>query len=289
MRVSGVVQGDTKKRSGTTSKMAFPHIIPHCDGAGIVDAVGANVPASRVGQRVWTFDAQIGRPFGTAAEYCVVPAQRAIPLPDNVDLAQAGTIGISGVTAHRAVFYGGSPRSLTYLVAGGGGRVGVHAVQFARWGGATVIATTGDAGAAERALAAGADHVLNYRTEDVAARVKSLTGGDGVDRIVEVNLGSNIDTDARVLKLHGIITTYASDPDPKLPVWSLIFQNATLHFLGFDDIPEPARQQATADINTCLAAGLLKHAIAGQFPLADIAAAHEMVENRAEGAVLLTL
>jgi NADPH2:quinone reductase len=259
--------------------MQFPRIIPHQDGAGVIEAVGPGVPASRVGERVWIYEAQLGRPFGTAAEFVALPAEQAAPLPDPITFAQGACLGVPAMTAHRCVFADGPVTGQAILVAGGAGAVGHYAIQLAKWGGAEVIATVSSAEKAEAARWGGADHVINYRTEDVARQVLDLTGG--VDRIVDVSFGANLPHNLAVLKPNGVIATYASDaePEPKLPFYQLMLKNITVHFVLVYVMSKAAHQQAKEDINRCLEQGLLKHQIARQFPLAEVALAHEAVES----------
>ena len=214
--VSGVNPSDTKGRGALigTSAMPFPRIVPHQDGAGVIDAVGADVPPSRVGERVWLYEAQRGRPFGTAAEYVVVPGSNAVRLPDAVSFADGACLGVPAMTAHRCIFADGPVAGQVVLVTGAVGGVGQYVVQLAKWGGATVIATVSSAEKAELARSIGADHVVNYRDEDVAARVQAITGGAGVDRIVEVAFGANLAVSLQVLKTNGVIATYSSDAEP---------------------------------------------------------------------------
>lgn len=189
---SGVNPSDVKSRQGTRGPMAFPRVIPQSDGAGIIVAAGEGVAASRVGQRVWVYNAQWQRPFGTAAELVALPAAMAMPLPESVSYAAGACLGIPASTAHHAVFADGPVARKTVLVTGGAGAVGHYAIQLARWGGARVLATASSAEKAEHAGEAGAEAVFNYRSEDVAAKVMAATAGAGVDRIVEVDLGANL-------------------------------------------------------------------------------------------------
>lgn len=279
---SGVNPSDVKRRSGLRgAAMQFPRIIPHQDGAGVIEAVGSGVPASRVGERVWIYEAQLGRSFGTAAEFIALPAEQAVPLPDPITFAQGACLGVPAMTAHRCVFADGPVTGQVVLVAGGAGAVGHYAVQLAKWGGAEVIATVSSAEKAGVARLGGADHVVNYRTEDVARQVLDLTGGQGVDRIVEVSFGQNLPHNLAVLKPNGVIATYASDaePEPKLPFYQLMLKNITAHFVLVYVMSKAAHQQAKEDINRCLEQGLLKHQIARQFPLAEVVQAHEAVES----------
>jgi NADPH2:quinone reductase len=214
--VSGINPSDTKGRGvrrGQT-EMLYPRIIPHQDGSGIIDAVGADVLESRLGERVWIYEAQRGRAFGTGAEYVVVPSSNAIRLPNGVSFVDGACLGVPAMTAHRCLFADGPITGKTILITGAAGGVGQYAVQLAKWGGATVIATVSSAEKAAQARAIGADYVINYREEDVVAKVQEITGSAGVDRIVEVAFGANLPISLQVLKTNGVIATYSSDADP---------------------------------------------------------------------------
>lgn len=282
LHVSGVNPSDVKRRSGWDGQsMKFPQVIPHQDGAGVIDAVGEGVSSSRVGERVWLYEAQLGRSFGTASEFVVLPSEQAVLLPDTTDFAEGACLGVPAMTAHRCVFADGLVTGQTVLVSGGAGTVGHYAVQLAKWGGATVITTVSSPEKAEVARAAGANHVLNYKTEDVEARINEITGGIGVDRIVEVAFGSNLAVNNAVLKLNGVIATYSSDvePEPRLPFLPLLQKGATIHFVMVYVMSKAAHQTAIDDITTCLKAGSLRHSIGRRFPLSEVVAAHEAVES----------
>ena len=283
VRASGINPYDVKVRDGHYQKMASPRIVPHCDGAGVIDEVGEGVSSARLNERVWVFNAQWQRSNGTAAEWIVLPQALAAPLPENTSFAEGACLGIPAMTAHRAVYSDGLVTGLTVLVTGGAGGVGHYAIQLAKWGGAKVIATVSGEEKAKIAAAAGADHVLNYRTEDVAGRVTALTDGQGVDRIVEVDFAANLKTSGRVLKGNGVIATYASmaDPEPKLPFYSLMFGNVNLRLVAVFLIPYAARRQAVGDITRCCADGILKHRTRC-LPLDRIVEAHEAVESGGE-------
>src|SRR4051812_31123632 len=184
IHASGINPSDTYGRAGT-QPMAFPWVIPHQDGAGVIDAVGADVAPQRIGERVWVYEATYNRQGGTAADYCVVPAARAVRLPDGVDFEVGACLGIPAMTAHRAIFADGPVDGQTVLVTGGAGAVGSTAIQLLVWGGAAVLATVSSEEKASAARASGAAHVINYREQDVAAEVARLSGGAGVDRVVE--------------------------------------------------------------------------------------------------------
>lgn len=289
---SGVVPGDTKKRAGAFSlKMPFPRIIPHSDGAGVIEAVGEGVPKERIGERVFTYNAQIGRAFGTAAQYITIESERAVHLPANIDFVEGGTIGLSGVTAHRCVYVGGDVRGKTVLVSGGAGRVGILAAQIAAWAGARVIATVGRDQDIELLKQHDIDEVLNFRMEDdLPKRILDMTDGKGVDHIVEVVFDRNLDLALHVLKIGGSISTYAgADGAPILPFWELIFKNVSVHFVGFDDIPKPAVEHALRDMRSCMSEERLRHPIAAERPLEAIADAHSLIETGVMGSVVLLI
>jgi NADPH2:quinone reductase len=277
--VSGVNPGDVKKRQNAFGvAMPYPRIIPHSDGAGTIDVVGRGVSQEWIGRRVWCYGAQSYRPFGTAAEYTVVPLEQAIPLPETVPVEQGACLGIPGITAHRAVQVAGSVEGSTVLVQGGAGAVGACAVQLAHRKGARVIATCRSESDKEIALHAGADEVL-LTGESLVERIQGLAPG-GVDHIIEVAFAANIKTDIQVLAQGGSIATYATNaPTPEIPFWQLVFVNARIFFIGSDDIPTGAKIEAARAINQALEAGWHGLEIAKEFPLDGIAEAHEFVEH----------
>ena len=286
--VSAVNPSDTKGRSGTGAvagaTMPYPRIIPHQDGAGVIDKVGPGVDPARVGERVWLYMAQRdGSAFGTAAEYAVVPAHKAVRLPERASFSDGASLGIPAMTAHYALFAGGPIDGKAVLVQGGAGAVGFYAVQLAKTGGARlVLATVSREEQAAKARSAGADAVINYKTEDVVARVRALAGGDAaIDRIVEVALGVNVAADAAVLARNGVIATYSSDAvrEPKVPFGALLQKDAAIHFLLIYEAPQAARDAAARDINALIEAGRLQHQVAKRFPLSEVAAAHEAMES----------
>ena len=295
VHVSAVNPSDTKVRSGARGRtaMPFPAMIPNQDGAGVIDAVGAGVDASRIGERVWIYEAHMNRPFGTAAQWCTVASHKAVRLPENADFVAGACMGIPAMTAHRCVFADGSVRGKTVLVQGGAGAVGYYAVQIAKLDGARVIATVSRDEQAQRARQAGADAVINYRVEDVAARVREICGAaEPLDRVVEVAFGANLATDLSLLKAGGVIATYASDAvsDPTIPFWPMLAKDLTVRFVIVYSMPESAHAEAAQWITKALAAGQLKHQVFRTFALDDIAAAHEATEAMANvGKVLVKI
>ncbi len=291
---SGVNPGDVKKRGDTFGVgMAFPRVIPHSDGAGVIEKVGDQVPPSRIGERVWCFGAQSYRPFGTAAEYVVVPAEQAVPLKDGVSFEQGACLGIPGITAHRAVDVAGSLHGRAVLVQGGAGAVGQCAAGLARHAGALVIATVRSGGDVELSSRAGAHHVVvtdGLTADEVVERIRAHAP-DGVDHVVEVAFHANIEVDERLLGQGGSIATYATgDPTPGIPFWPLVFKNVRLFFLGSDDFPAVAKVTAAHALNEALEAGWPGFEVEARFPLKSIADAHEAIEKRTvSGRVVVNL
>jgi NADPH2:quinone reductase len=260
IHASGVNPGDVKKRQDQYGVgMPFPRIIPHSDGAGVIDSVGDKVASSRVGERVWCFGAQSYRPFGTAAEFVVVPSEQAVPLNDKVSYEQGSCLGIPGITAHRAIDVAGPVQDCIVLVQGGAGAVGQCASGLARHAGALVIATVRsdcDVAVAQRA---GAHHALvtaGLSADEIIETVRSLAP-NGIDHIVEVAFHANIETNERLLKQGGSVATYATgNPTPTVPFWPLVFKNICLHFLGSDDFPIAAKTvESIAEAHEAVEAG----------------------------------
>jgi len=291
---SGINPGDVKKRSDTFGVgMPYPRVVPHSDGSGVIDAIGEGVSGVGLGDRVWCFGAQSYRPFGTAAEFVVVPATNVAPLPEGVAFAQGACLGIPGITAHRAVHAAGSPEGNRVLVQGGAGAVGMAAVALARFAGARVIATVRSE-AQEAVVASAGAHVV-VRTDGISpdeavARLRDAAP-TGVDHVVEVAFHANVMVDEQVLRQGGSIATYATgDANPVIPFWPLVFKNVSLFFLGSDDFTLSRKQQAASDLSSLLASGWAGYPIGKQYPLAEIARAHEAVERRAvRGRVVLDL
>ncbi|PBC94141.1 NADPH2:quinone reductase [Streptomyces sp. OV198] len=288
--VSGVNPGDTKKRRGWLgSSMPYPRVIPHSDAAGVVDAVGDGVDARRVGQRVWVHGAQSYRPFGTAAQYTVVPEDLAVRLPDHLGDELGASLGIPGITAHRTVFGDGPVDGRTVLVHGVLGGVGSLAAQLARWGGATVLATVRRGDDLDRVDPAVVSHAVALDSADPAAAIRTYTP-QGVDRIIEVALSDNADLDTAVAATDAVIAAYATRADrTEIPFWPLLFKNVTLRLLGSDDFPAEARRQAARDLTAAAAVGALTVDVGDRYPLEDIAKAHDRVDAGGRGRVLVTI
>lgn len=284
---SGVNPSDVKTRA--RPGLDFPLVVPHSDGAGTIDAVGDGVDPARIGQRVWLWNGQWGRAMGTAAEAIALPARQAVPLPEGVDFATGASIGIPLMTAFHAVAQLGSLLGRTVLVPGAAGAVGLYVTQLARAAGARVIALVSSDAKAALAREAGADEAIDYRREDVAARVKALTGGRGVDAIVEVDAAANARHWGDWLAFGGQVVVYGSgQAEMALPFRPLILGFVDVRFFIVYRLPDEALRVTLAGIGDLLARGALRHPAPIVHPLAEIAAAHEAVECGAPGKVLVT-
>jgi NADPH:quinone reductase len=290
---SGVNPSDTKSRAGTRSpQLPFAEIIPHSDGAGIIDAVGEGVSPARLGERVWLWNAAWGRAHGTAAEYVALPAPQAVPLPAAVPLDVGACLGIPALTALHALAIDGGVAGQRVLVAGGAGAVGHYAVQMARLcGAAQVIASVSSAAKAAIARDAGAHATVDYKHGDLVAEVAALTAGHGVDRVIEVDLAANAAADFAMLAAGGLAVVYgSSEPQAAVPFVPGILKHLRLAFFIVYHLDARDREQAQARLGDWLAAGALQHAIAARLPLESIADAHALLESgRAVGNVLLSV
>lgn len=286
VHVSGINPSDIKTRTGFVSKMAFDCIIPHQDGAGTIEAVGDGVSPARIGERVWLFEAQWGRAAGTAADYIAIPADRAVPLPDGISFETGASLGVPALTAHRCLFAEGGLHGRRVLVQGGAGAVGSAAIQLARLAGAWVAASVRRPEQAAIARDAGADLVINLNDGDLVREIEAATSGVGVDRIVEVDLTTNLASDLACLRVGGSISSYATggaSAEAPVPMFPFMRINAALRFVYVYSLPSEAKEAAVADITSCLAAGAYKPSIGLVLPLAQTAEAQIAVET---GAVL---
>lgn len=289
--LSGVNPSDVKSRKGRPGMThpPFEQVIPHSDGAGVIEAVGDGVDPARVGQRVWIWNGQWQRPFGTAATHITLPEAQAVALADDVSFETAASLGIPGLTASHAVFNGGDVAGQTLLIQGGAGTVGYLAVQLAKWAGARVIATTGKSGAM-RASQAGADVVLDYAAPDLADQILAANNGAPVDQIIEVEFGANIGLDAQVIKPNGRIAAYGSakEMEPTLPFLPLLFKAVTIDIILVYLLTPTQRNLAIDHVHRALTENALACPVEQIFTLADTVLAHEAVEAGARaGAVLV--
>lgn len=271
---------DVKSRAGARGPMAFERIIPHSDGAGRIVAVGEGVNEERIGERVWLWNAAWKRPHGSNATLVALHEEQAVYLPPEASFEAGACLGIPAMTAHRCLFADGPIDGQDILVTGGAGTVGSYAIQMAKLRGARVFTTVSSEEKAEHARKMGADFVLNYRTEDVAAAILDATDGKGVDRIVEVEFGGNLSVTQKVLAQNGTVAAYGSmaDPEPKLPFYPMMFAGQTLRMVLVYVLPEAARTAAVVDITGWLTNNELQHPVARIFPLDQTAEAHAFVE-----------
>lgn len=279
LRASAVNPSDVKARGGSRPVIP-PRVIPNSDGAGDIDRVGPGVPKRRLRQRVWVYNGQWQRPSGTSAQYIVLPAAQAVPLPRKISYAEGACLGIPVMTAHRCLFADGPIDGMTALVTGGAGVVGHYAVQLARWAGARVIATVSSEEKATHARKGGAHATIDYRRESVPERLHALTRGRGIDRVADVELGVNLPQYEKALRPAAMIASYAAAAAQDAVVPSRLRQrNVTLRMVFVYTMPDGAKGGAIADIARWLASGRPKFAIAARFPLSEIVAAHELVES----------
>jgi NADPH2:quinone reductase len=293
LHTSAINPSDVKKRAG-----AFPElldngfVIPNSDGAGIIESVGEGVDKSRKGERVWIYQAQHERRFGTAAEYVAISSNCAPRLSEKAGFDIGACLGIPAMTAHRAVFADGDVEDKTLLIMGGAGRVGYYAIQWAHHAGATVIATARKPNDTAACMDAGADHVVDHRASDFARQVLKASDGALIDRVVDLEFGTNLPVSVEVLKTGGTIAAYGSaqNPEPVLPFYKMMYKDLTVHMIIVYSMPDSAKDHAIADINSALSGDWLKHRVAHSMPLEDIAIGNEIVEaGESRGAVVLTI
>jgi NADPH2:quinone reductase len=280
LHVSGINPSDYKRRANTKAAIEFPRVVPHSDGAGVVAALGTGVTGLREGDRVWLYNAQWQRAFGTAAEFVSLPARLVRPLPTGTSFVEGACLGIPAMTGYHAVHVAGSPMGKTVYVPGATGRVGAYAVQFAKWRGARVIASSGNEAGRMAITALGADLVLDRKAPDLEARLLRETDGRGVDLVVEVDLPGNIAFNERVLAERGAIVSFGGASANSVPVTQIgrRARNMGLHFILVYLLDAATYAATCAGIEEA-AAGALKHRIGGIFPLQELARAHRAAET----------
>ena len=280
LATSGVNPSDVKSRSGRP--LGSERIVPHSDGAGIIDAVGDGVPPTRIGERVWVWNGQWQRPMGTAAEFIVVPERQAVILPDSMDFAAAACLGVPAMTAFQAVRLLGDIAGKTVLVIGASSAVGHYAAQLAVIRGAKVFGTVGSADKSKHALTAGVETTINYKAESVADRVKVLTAGRGVDAIVDMDFSTTVQLLGNGgLRPHGTLVSYGSNAygDIAVPYRALLWNSVSLRFFLVYELTPQDRRAVVDGLSQLLAARSLLHTVGARFKLNDVAAAHEAVEQ----------
>jgi NADPH2:quinone reductase len=290
LATSGVNPSDVKSRQGLARKIAWPRVIPQSDGAGTIDAVGDGVAQARIGERVWVWNGQWKRPFGTAADYIVLPSAQAVALPDRVSFETGACLGIPAMTAYHAVALADPARGGTLLVSGGAGAVGQYVIQFAKARGATVITTISSPEKAKAAQEVGADHAIDYKRENVGERVMEITGKRGVDAVIEMDLTANARLLPGVLRPKGSVIVYGTQPEATIPAAFCLVNSIRLQFFLVYELDDTERANAVNAINRALGDGTLHNRIAQPtYRLDDMVAAHEAVERGTLGNVVVTI
>ena len=290
LATSGVNPSDVKKRAGASPSLLDDGlVIPHSDGAGVIESVGPGVPEDRVGQRVWVYQAQYGRRLGTAAEYVVLDSNRAIHLPDNTEFSVGACLGIPVMTAHRCVYSDGDISGQVVLVTGGAGRVGYYAIQWALIAGAEVIATASNDADRDTCLALGASAVVNHREPDWGKQVLIASQGKKVDRVIDVEFGANLPQILNCIATSGVVATYSSTQvkQPSLPFIDMMFMDLTLRMILVYAMPESAKVHAIEAIAEALQTGKLQHRIAHKVTLDQITEGHKLVEQGGFGGCVI--
>lgn len=282
LATSGVNPSDVKSRRARP--VNDPLIVPHSDGAGVIEAVGAGVPAARVGERVWIWNGQWQRPLGTCAEYIALPAAQAVALPEGVDFAAGACMGIPGLTAVQAVILAerlaGDLRGQTVLVTGASSAVGHYITQMVTLAGGRVIGTVGSEVKAAHARTAGMQEAIFYKTESVPERVKALTNGRGADVIIDMDFSTTARWAAEgALAPHGQVVCYGSNAlEVPLPFRPWLYQSMGVKFFLVYDLMPADRRVAVQRLSDMLAANQLQHSIGARFALNQVAQAHRTVE-----------
>lgn len=303
VHVSGVNPTDWKSRQGASFAAASEAgQVPNQDGAGVIDAVGPDVDPGRVGQRVWLWEAAWQRTDGTAQEMVCLPARQAVTLPAEASFDLGASLGIPALTAHGcltahhavpAQLMPGAMSGLAVLVTGGAGAVGHAAIQLATWAGATVLSTVSGPEKGRLAQAAGADLVIDYRSEDVVAAVRGACPG-GVDVIVEVAPNANAAVGAQVVAPGATIAFYAQEGPDELhvPLRPHMTAGTRLQGVLVYTFNRAAKDAAVAAVAAAVADGALpvgaEHGLPlHRFALAQTAQAHDAVQSGVTGKVLI--
>ena len=290
LAASGVNPSDVKSRQGSTRKIAYPRVIPHSDGAGVIDDVGEGVSRSRIGERVWVWNGQWKRAYGTAAEFIVLPVTQAVVLPEKVSFETGACLGIPAMTAAHSVTLAGLGKGAVVLVSGGAGAVSQYVIQFAKAKGAVCLTTISSPEKAKAAWEAGADHVIDYKRENVGDRVMDITGKRGVDAVIEMDLAANAKLLPSVLRPKGNVIVYGTGPEATLPAAFCLVNSVRLQFFLVYELDSTERARVLATIDNALKQGALLNRVAQPtYKLEDIVAAHETVERGSLGNVLVTM
>ncbi|HEX5507439.1 MAG TPA: NADPH:quinone reductase [Pseudolabrys sp.] len=291
LATSAVNPSDVKSRLGTTRQIAYQRVIPHSDGAGLIDTVGEGVPRSRIGERVWVWNGQWKRSFGTAAHYITLPSVQAVRLPDRVSFAEGACLGIPAMTAIHAIEMANPDKETILLISGGAGSVSQYAIQFAKMRGARVLTTISSPEKAKVARDLGADHTIDYKRENVGDRVMEITGKRGVDAVIEMDLAANAKLIHSVLRPKGSVIVYGTGgAEVTLPAQFCLVNGIAVRFFIVYELDAVERKRAVSGVTRALDTGALANNTEPPFPLASIAAAHEAVEQgRGTGNIIVTM
>ena len=281
VKTSGLNPSDVKTRAGARGDLQFSRIVPHSDGAGIIVDVGKSVDSNRIGERVWIWNAAYGRPNGTCAELIALPENQAVAMNETVGFDAGACLGIPASTAYYGIFADGSVRDKTIMITGGSGAVGYYGIQLAKWAGAKVISTVSGKKKAQIVQDAGADLVLNYKEDNITESVLDFTKGAGVDRVLEVEFGGNIQINKEIVKSNGSIAAYASVGvmEPSFPFYDYMFRGIKINSFLIYTISENDREAVVKGITKALSEYSFNHMIANSFSLNEVVKAHESVES----------
>ncbi len=290
LATSGVNPSDVKSRQGLTRKIAWPRLVPHSDGAGVIDQVGDGVAKTRIGERVWVWNGQWKRAFGTAAEYIALPSAQAVKLPDGVSFEAGACLGIPAMTASHAVTLSHAGKGTTVLISGGAGAVSQYSIQFAKMVGARVISTISSPEKAKAAQEVGADFCIDYKHENIGERVMQITDKHGVDAVIELDLAANAKLLPSVLRPKGSVIVYGTTPEATIPANFCLTNSIRLQFFLVYELDHAMRERELTAINAALAHGTLRHRVAQPtYRLDDVASAHEAVEKGSIGNVVVKM
>jgi len=293
LSASAVNPSDVKKRMGASQALLNQgFVIPNSDGSGVIEAIGEGVDEQRKGERVWVYNGQHRRRMGTSAEFITLPEKQAVFLPDEANFLVGACMGIPAMTAHRCLLADGPVKDKLVLVTGGAGRVGYYAIQLAKYFGAEVIASAGSARSRQHCEEAGADLVVGHPSPATSKTIMEQTNGRKLDRVIDGDFGGNLPFLLEIMGTNGVIASYASasEPEPKIPFYRMMYLDITLRTVIVYDMPWQAKKDATDDITKMLVKGALKHRIARTYPLSESVLAHEAIEKGDQyGCVLLEI
>ncbi len=289
LHAAGVNPFETYIRTGKYARLPELPYTPGADGAGVVEAVGPGVKDVATGARVYV--AALGLRFGTYAERMAVPAAMVHPLPESVSFSQGAALGVPAATAYRALVLRGRARAgQSLLVHGASGAVGAAAVQLARGLGLTVIGTAGSDAGREVARASGAQQVLDHTQEGYLSAIPELTGGRGVDLVLEMLANVNLDRDLGIVAPGGRVVVIGSrgriEIDPRQTMGK---ESAVLGMTLWATTPDQYRETHAA-LGAALQSGVLKPAVGRELPLASAGDAHRaVIADRAAGKIVLLM